>query len=156
MMKTKRIILFCLLALALIVGLIWGYYLKSHAKIDCQGRAVWEINGEVFKGDVAYQLYNGEGIVTITGELSSQNVKNYKISRIVYFDYHKVRSNYFIHTTDLVRFPTDNLEDVKGHRAMPDIYLAENVTFSFRIETWQEGWAFTTIGGPSLLCRQTE
>lgn len=155
-MKTKRVLLFIVIALLSLAGLVWRYYLKVHEKIDCLGRAVWEINGEIFKGDVAYQLYNGDGIVTITGNLASKDAKNYKISRIVYFDYHKVRSNYFINTTDLVRFPTDNLEDVKGHRAMPDIYLAEKVSFSFKIEAWREGWAFTTIGGPSLLCRRMD
>ncbi|QMI06456.1 hypothetical protein [Citrobacter sp. RHB25-C09] len=155
-MKIKKLIAVALMTLALLTGLLWGYYLKQNSRIDCQGRVVWDINDEKFQGDVAYQLHHGQGVATITGELKKTREEKYKISRIVYFNYQNVRNNYIISSTDLVRFPTDDLSDTGKQWAMPNLYLTEGASFSLKITSWQEGWAFTTIGGPSLLCRRVE
>lgn len=143
-----------LLATVILSGLVFWYIHKNKMGIDCQGRVVWEINNETFKGDVAYQMQNHQGTVTITGDLYTADKKHFKISRIIYFTYRQVRDNFIINTRNLVRFPTDELEKKEGYRAMPPIYLSDNASFSLLIKRYQEGWAFTTVGSPSLLCRK--
>lgn len=146
-------------AILFIIIMVCGGYWYSHKNkdgIDCQGRVVWEINNEMFSGDVAYQMLNNQGIATITGDLITPNEQRYKISRIIYFSYHPMRDNYIIDSSRLVRFPSDNLDDKQGHRSLPTIYLSENASFSLLIKRYREGWAFTTVGAPSLLCRNSE
>ncbi len=156
MIKTKIVVSLLLVAVAILAGVGYWYSHDSRNSIDCQGRVVWEINNEEFRGDVAYQMQNNQGIVTITGDLHTPEDKNYKISRIIYFTYYKVRDNYIINTNNLVRFPSDDLEAKKGHRSLPTIYLSERASFSLLIKRYREGWAFTTVGSPSLLCRGGE
>lgn len=124
--------------------------------MECVGQVVWEINNEQFNGDVSWQMHDSAGIATLTGVLRMPDSRQYKISRIVWFTYQNVRDNYIIHTQKVVRFPTDELGLSAGIRAIPPIYLAENTSFSLAIKAWQEGWAFTTIGSPSLFCRNKE
>lgn len=156
MMKIKMIVSVLLIVVVILAGVGYWYLHKEKNNIDCQGRVVWEINNEEFRGDVAYQMQNNQGIVTITGELTTPEAKNYKVSRIVYFTYYKLRDNYIINTNNLVRFPSDDLEAKKGHRSLPTIYLSERASFSLLIKRYREGWAFTTVGSPSLLCRNSE
>lgn len=68
-------------------------------------------------------MQNNQGIVTITGDLHTPQNKKFKISRIVYFTYYKVRDNYIISTNNLVRFPSDNLEVNKGYRSLPALVM---------------------------------
>lgn len=148
---------FILLAVVVILsGVGYWYSHKGKSGIDCLGRVVWEVNDEEFRGDVAYQMHNNQGIVTITGDLHTPEASNYKISRIIYFTYYTVRDNYIIRSNNLVRFPSDNLAAQKGYRSLPSIYLSEHASFSLLIKRYREGWAFTTVGAPSLLCRSSE
>ncbi|EGT4253622.1 hypothetical protein D8W73_05990 [Citrobacter amalonaticus] len=156
MIKIKISVYVLLLIVMISAGAGYWYLHKGKNSIDCQGRVVWEINNEQFRGDVAYQMQNNQGIVTITGDLRTPENNNYKISRIAYFTYHKVRNNYIVSNNNLVRFPSDNLEAKKGLRSLPSIYLSERASFSLLIKRYQEGWAFTTVGAPSLLCRGHE
>ena len=156
MIKTKIVIFIVLVVIVTLAGVRFWYAHKSKNNIDCEGRVVWEINNEEFRGDVAYQMQNNQGIVTITGDLHTPQNKKFKISRIVYFTYYKVRDNYIISTNNLVRFPSDNLEVNKGYRSLPALYLTERASFSLSIKRYREGWAFTTVGAPSLLCRSSE
>lgn len=156
MIKTKIVVSLLLVVTVILAGAGYWYSHDGRNSIDCQGRVVWEINNEEFRGDVAYQMQNNQGIVTITGDLHTTEDKNYKVSRIIYFTYYKVRDNYIINTNNLVRFPSDDLEAKKGHRSLPTIYLSEHASFSLLIKRYREGWAFTTVGSPSLLCRSSE
>lgn len=156
MMKIKILIFALLIVMVTLAGVGYWYFHKVKNSIDCQGRVVWEVNNEAFRGDVVYQMQNNQGVVTITGELHTPEDDNYKISRIVYFTYYKMRDNYIISTNNLVRFPSDNLEAKKGHRSLPSFYLSDRASFSLLIKRYQEGWAFTTVGAPSLLCRSME
>lgn len=156
MTKTKIVVFILLVVVVILAGVGYWYSHKGRSGIDCQGRVVWEINNEEFRGDVAYQMQNDQGIVTITGDLHTPEAENYKISRIIYFSYYKVRDNYVISSNNLVRFPSDNLEAKKGYRSLPSLYLTERASFSLLIKRYQEGWVFTTVGAPSLLCRSSE
>lgn len=156
MTKTKIVVFILLVVVVILAGVGYWYSHKGLSGIDCQGRVVWEINNEEFRGDVAYQMQNDQGIVTITGDLHTPEAENYKISRIIYFSYYKVRDNYVISSNNLVRFPSDNLEAKKGYRSLPSLYLSERASFSLLIKRYQEGWVFTTVGAPSLLCRSSE
>lgn len=156
MTKTKIVILILLVVVMVLAGVGYWYSHKGKNGIDCQGRVVWEINNEEFRGDVAYQMQNNQGIVTITGDLHTPEAENYKISRIIYFTYYQVRDNYVISSNNLVRFPSDNLEAKKGYRSLPSLYLSERASFSLLVKRYQEGWVFTTVGAPSLLCRSSE
>ncbi|EML4685145.1 hypothetical protein U4W25_19905 [Citrobacter amalonaticus] len=123
MIKTKIVIFIVLVVIVTLAGVGFWYAHKSKNNIDCEGRVVWEINNEEFRGDVAYQMQNNQGIVTITGDLHTPQNKKFKISRIVYFTYYKVRDNYIISTNNLVRFPSDNLEVNKGYRSLPALVM---------------------------------
>lgn len=154
-MKIKYVALFLLLTIVIVAGFVFWMVQQNTPKIDCQGQFVWEINNELFRGDAAFQMLNNQGVVTLTGYLRTPENKKYNISRIVYFSYNIVRENYIIHTNNIVRFPTDDLQDGRGFRSVPPIYLFEDASFSLRIKAWREGWSFTTIGAPSLLCRKS-
>ena len=156
MIKIKIVVFILLVVVVILAGAGYWYSHNGKSGIDCQGRVVWEINNEEFRGDVAYQMQNNQGIVTITGDLHTPEADNYKISRIIYFTYYKVRDNYVISSNNLVRFPSDNLEAKKGYRSLPSLYLSERASFSLLIKRYREGWVFTTVGAPSLLCRSIE
>ncbi|MDM2735768.1 hypothetical protein OGY35_10315 [Citrobacter sp. Ct235] len=156
MIKIKIVVFILLVVVVILASAGYWYSHKGKNGIDCQGRVVWEINNEEFRGDVAYQMQNNQGIVTITGDLHTPETDNYKISRIIYFTYYKVRDNYVISSNNLVRFPSDNLEAKKGYRSLPSLYLSERASFSLLIKRYREGWVFTTVGAPSLLCRSIE
>lgn len=156
MIKIKIVVFILLVVVVILAGAGYWYSHKGKSGIDCQGRVVWEINNEEFRGDVAYQMQNNQGIVTLTGDLHTPEADNYKISRIIYFTYYKVRDNYVISSNNLVRFPSDNLEAKKGYRSLPSLYLTERASFSLLIKRYREGWVFTTVGAPSLLCRSIE
>lgn len=156
MIKIKIVVFILLVVVVILAGAGYWYLHKGKNGIDCQGRVVWEINNEEFRGDVAYQMQNNQGIVTLTGDLHTPEADNYKISRIIYFTYYKVRDNYVITSNNLVRFPSDNLEAKKGYRSLPSLYLSERASFSLLIKRYREGWVFTTVGAPSLLCRSIE
>ena len=156
MIKIKIVVFILLAVVVILSGAGYWYSHKGKSGIDCRGRVVWEVNDEEFRGDVAYQMHNNQGIVTITGDLHTPEANNYKISRIIYFTYYTVRENYIIRSNNLVRFPSDNLEAQKGYRSLPTIYLSEHASFSLLIKRYREGWAFTTVGAPSLLCRSSE
>ena len=156
MIKIKTVVFILLAVVVILSGVGYWYSHKGKSGNDCQGRVVWEVNDEEFRGDVAYQMHNNQGIVTITGDLHTPEASNYKISRIIYFTYYTVRDNYIIRSNNLVRFPSDNLAAQKGYRSLPSIYLSEHASFSLLIKRYREGWAFTTVGAPSLLCRSSE
>ena len=156
MIKIKIVVFILLVVVVILASAGYWYSHKGKSGIDCQGRVVWEINNEEFRGDVAYQMQNNQGIVTLTGDLHTPEADNYKISRIIYFTYYKVRDNYVISSNNLVRFPSDNLEAKKGYRSLPSLYLTERASFSLLIKRYREGWVFTTVGAPSLLCRSIE
>ncbi|HFK3156969.1 TPA: hypothetical protein ACG1JD_004477 [Citrobacter sedlakii] len=155
-MKTKTISLMLVILLVLATGAAYWYSELRQPHINCNGRVVWEVNDEMFKGDLDFQMQGGEGVVIVTGELVMHNDAHYKVSRIAYFTYQNVRDNYILHTNKLVRFPTDELLQTAWIRAMPPIYLTDDTTFSLVIKSWKEGWAFSTIGAPSLLCSDEE
>ncbi|POT56557.1 hypothetical protein C3432_14180 [Citrobacter amalonaticus] len=158
MMKIKILTGGAIALIVILAGTAMGlwYTNKINPKLDCTGSVVWEINHEVFKGDIAYQMHNNQGVVTVAGELKTAEAKGYKISRVIYFTWHKIRNNYIISSSRLMRFPSDKLQDKAGDGALPAIYLSNNASLSFQIKRYREGWAFTTVGAPSLLCRNVE
>lgn len=151
-MKTK-ILLFAIIVLVSLVtgGSIW-YSKKTNPRIDCSGYAVWDIDHEVFSGDISYQMHNSQGVITLTGILKTSDSRLYKVSRVIYFTYKKIRKHYILTSSSIVQFPSDNLKDTGERKALPALYLARGASFSLLINKYREGWAFTTVGSPSLLC----
>lgn len=151
-MKTK-ILLFAIVVLVSLAtgGSIW-YSKKTNPRIDCSGYAVWDIDQEVFSGDISYQMHNRQGIITLTGILKTSDSQLYKVSRVIYFTYEKIRKHYILTSSRIVQFPSDNLKETVEYKALPAFYLASGVSFSLLINKYREGWAFTTVGSPSLLC----
>lgn len=151
-MNIKTISLFSALACTLL--LVCGvWYVKSDDPIiNCSGAVIWDIRNEKFNGDVTYKLHNGQGIVTLTGQLKGKNMINYKISRVVYLTYYIKQQNYITTTYNLIRYPTDELPGAHETEALPKMYLSSGASFSFTVKKYREGWSFTTVGSSSLLC----
>lgn len=153
MMKIKILAAAIIITIFIVGGGGFWYAHSINPKIDCSGYVVWDIDHELFAGDIIYQMHNHQGIVTLTGVLNTPDAHSYKISRVIYFTYQKLQQNYIITTHNLVRYPSDELQGSHERKAMPLIYLSKDATFSFLIQPWREGWTFTTVGSPSLLCR---
>ncbi|MDA8481175.1 hypothetical protein NNO04_21145 [Citrobacter sp. Awk 4] len=151
-MKTKILLFAIVILLSLVLGGHVWYSKKINPRIDCSGYAVWDINHEVFSGDISYQMHNRQGIITLTGILKTSDAQLYKVSRVIYFTYEKIRKHYILTSSSIVQFPSDNLKDTVKQKALPAFYLASGVSFSLLINKYREGWAFTTVGSPSLLC----
>lgn len=110
MMKIKILAAAIIITIFIVGGGGFWYAHSINPKIDCSGYAVWDIDHELFAGDITYQMHNHQGIVTLTGVLNTPDAHSYKISRIIYFTYQKLQQNYIITTHNLVRYPSDELQ----------------------------------------------
>lgn len=82
MIKTKIVIFIVLVVIVTPAGVGFWYAHKSKNNIDCEGRVVWEINNEEFRGDVAYQMQNNQGSSPLPVICIRRKIKNLKLAEL--------------------------------------------------------------------------
>lgn len=155
-MKNRKWTLIAGILLSVIFSTIIYFNYWQSSSVACLSNLRIVKNESELKLLISYSLQDSSGLVTLSGTFFEQDKAIGTINRSATFRYTKNNDVYTLHSIDVARSGSDNIDKTVLSQFLPGFYLKENALMIMTITPQKKnGWIFSMGKVPSFYCEKS-